>query len=104
MLRADTEQFLSDSWSQLFFQTNDCMGINMSLAQKVDYSLIPVINVARQLFGLESREGSHGDEKHFPDHGGLFVNAKKNRWYCHSQSKGGDAIELIRFTTGCDYK
>jgi putative DNA primase/helicase len=80
------------------------MGINMSLAQKVDYSLIPVINVARQLFGQESREGSHGDEKHFPDHGGLFINTQKNRWYCHSQSKGGDAIDLIQFANGCDYK
>ena len=44
------------------------------------------------------------NERHFPDHGGLFVNLKKNKWYCHGESTGGDAIALIRFANGCDYK
>ena len=72
--------------------------------QNIDYSLIPTIEVARQLFGQESRERTTANERHFPDHGGLFVNLKKNKWYCHGESTGGDAIDLIRFATGCDYK
>jgi 5S rRNA maturation endonuclease (ribonuclease M5) len=72
--------------------------------KKIDYGLIPVIDVARSLFGPESRERTTANERHFPDRGGLFVNLKKNRWYCHGESTGGDAIELIRFATDCDYK
>ena len=72
--------------------------------QNIDYSLIPTIEVARQLFGQESRERTQGDERHFPDHGGLFVNLKKNRWYSHGNATGGDAIDLIRFANDCDYK
>ena len=76
----------------------------MTFAEKIDYSLIPVIDVARLLFGSEARERTRGDERHFPDHGGLFVNIKKNRWYSHGNAAGGDAIALIRFATGCEYK
>jgi hypothetical protein len=76
----------------------------MAVAQTVDYGLIPVIDVARDLLGPESRERTTADEKHFPDHGGLFVNTKKNRWYSHGNATGGDAIELIRFANNCDYK
>src|SRR6476620_8707732 len=76
----------------------------MNAAEKIDYSLIPVIDVARELLGQESRERTDANERHFPDRGGLFVNLKKNRWYCHGESTGGDAIALIRFTNGCDYK
>ena len=76
----------------------------MATAEKIDYSLIPVIEVARKLLGQESRERTKGDERHFPDHGGLFVSLKKNKWYCHSAGTGGDAIDLIRFATDCDYK
>ena len=72
--------------------------------KKIDYGLIPVIDVARNLFGPESRERTTANERHFPDRGGLFVNLKKNRWYCHGESTGGDAIDLIRFATDCDYK
>ena len=72
--------------------------------QNIDYSLIPTIEVARQLFGQESRERTHGDERHFHDHGGLFVNLKKNRWYSHGNAIGGDGIALIRFANGCDYR
>ena len=72
--------------------------------QNIDYSLIPTIEVARQLFGQETRERRTADERHFPDHGGLFVNLKKNKWYCHGESTGGDAIALIRFANGCDFK
>lgn len=38
----------------------------MTLAQKIDFKAIPVIEVARQLFGQESKERSDGVEKHFP--------------------------------------
>ena len=55
--------------------------------QNIDYSLIPTIEVARQLFGQESRERTHGDERHFDGHGGLFVNLKKNRWYSHGNAR-----------------
>ena len=76
----------------------------MNTAEKIDYSLIPVIEVARLLLGSENRERTHGDERHFDGHGGLFVNLKKNRWYSHGNATGGDAIALIRFATDCDYK
>ena len=46
--------------------------------KKIDYGLIPVIDVARDLFGPESRERTTANERHFPDRGGLFVNLKKN--------------------------
>jgi hypothetical protein len=73
-------------------------------AEKIDYSLIPVIDIARELLGQESRERTTANEKRFPGHAGLYVNDKKNRWYCHGDQVGGDAISLIRFVTGCDYK
>jgi hypothetical protein len=76
----------------------------MTAAEKIDYSLIPVLDVARELPGHESRERSCANEKHFADHGGLFVNIKKNRWYSHGNATGGDAINLIRFANSCDYK
>ena len=76
----------------------------MTAVEKLDYGLIPVIDVARELLGQESRERSIGDERHFDGHGGLFVNLKKNRWYSHGNATGGDAISLIRFALGCDYK
>jgi Sigma-70, region 4 len=76
----------------------------VNVAEKVDYSLIPVINVARQLLGDEGRERGTAEEKHFPNHGGLFVNIKKNRWYSHGNTKGGDAIALIQFANGCDHR
>jgi hypothetical protein len=76
----------------------------MNAAEKINYGLIPVIDVARELLGQESRERSNGVEKHFDGHGGLFVNLKKNRWYSHGNTTGGDAIDLIRFAKDCDYK
>ena len=76
----------------------------MTFAEKIDYSLIPVIEVARILLGSEDRERTHGDERHFDGYGGLFVNLKKNRWYSHGNATGGDAIALIRFANDCDYK
>ena len=72
--------------------------------KKIDYGLIPVIDVAREVLGQESRERTTANERHFPDRGGLFVNLKKNRWYCGGESTGGDAIDLIRFVNDCDYK
>ena len=78
--------------------------MTLAAEKRIDYGLIPVIDVARELFGQESRERTTANERHFPDHGGLFVNLKKNRWYCHGESTGGDAIDLIRFANGCDYK
>ena len=76
----------------------------MSIAEKIDYSLIPVIDVARELLGQETRERTDANNRHFDGHGGLFVNLKKNKWYCHSAGTGGDAVALIRFANGCDYK
>jgi hypothetical protein len=46
----------------------------MTYAQKIDFKSIPVIEVARELLGEETPEQSTAEEKHFPDHGGLFVN------------------------------
>jgi hypothetical protein len=80
------------------------MGINMAYAEKVDYSLIPVIEVARKLFGPESPDRSTRTEKHFPGHAGLFVNPELNAWYSHGKADGGDAIDLIRFEAKCDFK
>jgi putative DNA primase/helicase len=76
----------------------------MTAVEKIDYSLIPVIDVAHELLGQETRESRTANERRFPDRGGLFVNLKKNKWYCHGESTGGDAISLIRFCNGCDYK
>ena len=70
----------------------------------IDYGLIPAIEVARELFGSQSGDRTSGDETHFPNQGGLFVNTKKNRWYCHGEGKGGDAIALIQLATCCDFK
>ena len=76
----------------------------MTFAEKIDYSPIPVIEVARILLGSENRERSTHDEMHFHGHSGLFVNPKKNKWRSHGEGVGGDAIALIRFATGCDFK
>jgi hypothetical protein len=61
----------------------------MSVAEKIDYSLIPVIDVARELLGQETGGRTTANDKHFDDRGGLFVNLKKNKWYCHGESTGG---------------
>jgi uncharacterized protein DUF3987 len=76
----------------------------MSERAKIDFSFIPVINVARELFGKEGRERSTNKERHFTDHGGLFVNVEKNKWYSHGNQRGGDVVSLIQFATGCDFK
>ena len=74
----------------------------MNLPARIDFSAIPVIEVARELLGSESRERSNGVEKHFPDHAGLFVNTSKNKWYSHGNDVGGDALNLICFLRDCD--
>ena len=76
----------------------------MSEPAKKDFSLIPVIEVARELFGQEGSDRSTDKEKHFPDHGGLFVNVQKNKWYSHGNERGGDVVSLIRFATSCGFK
>jgi hypothetical protein len=71
---------------------------------KLDFSLVPVIDIARELFGQEGRERSTDKEKHFPNNGGLFVNVQKNKWYSHGNAIGGDAVSLICFATSCDFQ
>ena len=73
------------------------------VAEKIDYGLIPVLDVARELLGQESKDRSTAAEKHFDGHTGLFVNIHKNRWFSHGQGKGGDAIQLVRDVTQCDF-
>lgn len=73
----------------------------MAVAQK-NFSSIPVVDVARALFGKEDAR-STAQEKHFPDHGGLFVNVKKNRWYSHGNQTGGDAISLVKYINRCEF-
>ena len=75
----------------------------MNFPAKIDFSQISVIDVARELLGQESRERSSATEKHFPDHGGLFVNVGKNEWYSHGNQTGGDVVNLIEFATACDF-
>ena len=60
----------------------------MTAVEKIDYGLIPVIDVAREVLGQETRERTTADERHFDGHGGLFVNLKKNRWYSPRQRNG----------------
>jgi hypothetical protein len=74
----------------------------MNLPARIDFSSIPVIEVARDLLGDESRERSNGAEKPFPDHAGLFVNTSKNKWFSHGNGAGGDALNLICFLKNCD--
>jgi Protein of unknown function (DUF3987) len=76
----------------------------MSEPAKIDFNLIPVIDVARELFGQEARKRSTVREKHFPDNSGLFVNVQKNKWYSHGDKRGGDVVSLVQFATGCDFK
>jgi AAA domain len=72
-------------------------------AVRIDFSLVPVIDVARELLGRESTDRSTHDEKHFAGHAGLFVNTtKKNKWYSHGNEVGGDALNLVCFVKGCD--
>ena len=72
-------------------------------AEKIDFGQIPVIEVARELLGQENKKRSTSTEKHFPDHGGLFVNVEKNRWYSHGSETGGDASNLVQHATDCDF-
>ena len=75
----------------------------MSIAEKFDYSGIPVIEVARILFGAEDRTRSKPNEVRFPDLGGMTVHPVKNRWFCHTEQVGGDAIKLVRHVNNCDF-
>jgi hypothetical protein len=65
---------------------------------------LPVIEVARELFGQEARKRSTVREKHFPDNSGLFVNVQKNKWFSPGDKRGGDVVSLVQFATGCDFK
>ena len=76
----------------------------MNEPAKIDFSRIPVIEVARELFGQEARKRSTDREKHFPDNSGLFVNVQKNKWYSHGNKRGGDVASLVQFATGYDFK
>src|SRR5262249_54665867 len=75
----------------------------MALAAKIDFGSISVIDVARELLGPENRERSTAEEKHFPDHAGLFVNTKINNVYSHGNEVGGDAVDLIRYVKQCEF-
>ena len=74
----------------------------MNLPARIDFGAIRVIEVAHEILGEETRERSTATEKHFGDHGGLFVNTKKNKWYRHGNETGGDALNLICFVKGCN--
>src|SRR5262245_30247964 len=76
----------------------------MTFAEKIDYSTIPTIEVARILFGPEDRRRSTPSEVRFPDMGGMTVHPVKNKWFCHTESIGGDAIALIRHVNKCTFK
>jgi len=39
----------------------------------------------------------------FPDLGGMTVHPVKNRWFCHTEQIGGDAIKLVRHVNKCDF-
>ena len=71
----------------------------MNTAEKIDYSPIPVIEVARLLLGSENRERTTRDEMHFHGHGGLFVNPRRTSGALTAKA-GGDAIALISLPTG----
>jgi hypothetical protein len=73
-------------------------------AAKIDYGLIPILEVARLLLGHETKDRSTHNEKHFPGHQGLYVNVQKNRWYSHGNETGGDAVGLIKFVNSCEAK
>ena len=75
----------------------------MSTPARMNFGLIPVIDVSRELLGAENPAKSNAKEKHFPDHAGLFVNVEKNAWYSHGNGVGGDAVELVRFILKCNH-
>jgi hypothetical protein len=72
----------------------------MNFTSKTDFSVVPVIDVARHFYGEENEERSTRNEKHFPDHAGLFVNIEKNLWCSHGHEEGGDAISLVEYQLG----
>ena len=72
--------------------------------KKIDYSPIPVIEVARVLFGTEDRQRSKPSEVRFPDLGGMTVHPVKNKSFCHTENIGGDAIALIQHVNKCAFK
>ena len=76
----------------------------MTFAEKIDFSPIPVIEVARILFGPEDRQRSTTNEVRFPDRGGMTVHPGKNKWHCHSEGVGGDAIALIQHANKCTFR
>jgi len=77
----------------------------MTFAEEtVSYGSIPTIEVARILFGPEDRQRSKPNEVRFPDLGGLTVHPGKNKWFCHTENVGGDAIALIQHANKCTFK
>ena len=74
----------------------------MNYAQRIDFKSIPVIEVARELLGEESKERSQAQEKHFPDHGGLVRQHQQKPLVFSRQREGGDALDLICFVKNCD--
>jgi RNA binding exosome subunit len=70
----------------------------------IDVKSIPVLNVARELFGEEGRDRSTRTEKHFPGNAGLFVNVEKNLWYSQGHDTGGDAASLVMYAQGGEFR
>lgn len=64
----------------------------------------PLLQIAEELLGEVDRERSSRNEKHFHGYNGLYVNLEKNLWYSHGDEVGGDAIELVKYIKGYDYK
>jgi hypothetical protein len=55
-----------------------------------------LLGLSRQL-GYNAEEGHKGNY-HIKDHGGLYINDKKNSFYCWASESGGGPIQFLMFT------
>jgi hypothetical protein len=68
-----------------------------------DFSHIPILEVAHKLLGEEGPR-STSREKHFSDHGGLFINEEKGVWHSHANDIGGDVVALVQYVLKRDFR
>jgi putative DNA primase/helicase len=64
------------------------------------------LRIAEELYDHSEPWVDRGDERHFPGHGGLYINQRLGCWYVHGggpRDAGWTALGLIQFLKSCSY-
>ncbi len=63
---------------------------------------INILDLAnKRMYKVQDSKGNYAEIKGC---GGLSIDKRKNRWYCHSAEKGGGPIQLLMYLEGVSYE